>query len=99
MAIADPPPGVNPSLLPELYQPASRPTSVRVITRAGASPAIRDLPLAALRAAAAATTYGEAWLVAPDHTYAHVDQDGAVHPSTGWAASAARTIQRTRTTA
>lgn len=98
MAIADPPPGTHPSLLPELYQPGPAPTSLRILTAAGASPAIRDLPLAALRAAAAATTYGEAWLVAPDHTYARVAQDGTVHPSTGWAASAARTIDRTRTT-
>lgn len=98
MAIADPPPGSHPTLLPELYEPGPAPTSLRIVTSAGASAAIRDLPVAALRAAAAATTYGESWLVAPDHTYARVDQDGTVHPPTGWAALAARAIERTRTT-
>lgn len=98
MAIDDPPPGVHPTLLPELFAPGPRTTSLRIVSRAGSSPAIRDLPVAALRAAATATTYGESWLVAPDHTYARVAQDGTVHPQTGWAIPAARTIERTRTT-
>lgn len=92
-----PPPGVQDGFWPVLVTPAAKPTSLRVITTATRSPALRDLPVAALRAVAAAEAVGESWLVAPDHTYAHVAQDGTVLPTTGWAVLAARTISR-RTT-
>ncbi|MCU1356406.1 MAG: hypothetical protein JWM89_1824 [Acidimicrobiales bacterium] len=61
------------------------------------SEAIRDLSIAALRAAAAAETYGGAWLVAADRSYCHVDAAGVVTPQTGWATAAARAITNRRT--
>lgn len=74
--------------------PGPRPSSWRVVTWAGASPAVRDLPVAAARAAAAAARVGEAWLVGADSTWCRVTYRGDVHPSTGWAALAARVIAR-----
>lgn len=76
--------------------PATRPTSLRIRTRTRVSPAIRNLPVAALQADAAATSEGEAWLLAADGTWARVDRTGSVEPSTGWAALAARVIASRR---
>lgn len=72
----------------------ARPTSLRVVTTTGTGSAVRDLTIAALRAATAAELHGEAWLVAPDDTFAHVTHDGHVHPLTGWAAAAHLIITR-----
>lgn len=55
------------------------------------------LPIAAAMAAVAATEYGDAWLVADDHSTAHVAPGGAVHPTQGWATTAARIITRSLT--
>lgn len=55
------------------------------------SESIRDLPVAAGRAMAAAkATERTAWLVGSDHTACEVDEFGNVTPSTGWALRAAR---------
>lgn len=78
--------------------PAARPASLRVVTLTGSTPAIRDLPIAALQADHAATTHGEAWLIASDGTWAHVTATGTVTPSTGWAAAACRIINTRRST-
>lgn len=63
------------------------------------SEAIRDLPVAAARAAVAAEAVGEAWLLAADGTEVHVDAGGTVTAPaapgrvlSGWAVMAARVI-------
>lgn len=75
---------------------ARAPKSLRILTAAAVTTAIRDLPLAAIRAAAVAEQLGDAWLVADDLTCAHVSPAGDVTPTTGWAASAARVLTNRR---
>lgn len=95
MTAADlaPPPGQ----LAMFTAPGDRVTSWRVLSSDGWSEAIRHLPLAALRADATATRCGEAWLIAVDGTWCHVDLDGAVTPTTGWAIPAQHAITNRRT--
>lgn len=78
--------------------PGARPTSLRVVTTTTVGPPIRDLVVAALQADHAATTHGDAWLVAADGSWAHVDPTGTVTPLDGWAALAARVITTRRST-
>lgn len=96
MTTVTPPPGQL-ALWPRC--PSGRPTSLRVLTRTAVSAPIRNLPIAALQAAAAAGETGEAWLIGPDGTWAHIAGDtGTVAPTTGWAAMAARIIATRRST-
>ena len=74
--------------------PSSSPSSWRVVTWAGGGPAGRDLTVAAGRVAVAPRMAGEAWLVGADGTWCRVTYGGDVAPSTGWAAAAARIINR-----
>ena len=60
----------------------------------GWGPAVRDLTVAAGRVAVAARMAGEAWLGGADGTWCRVTYGGDVAPSTGWAAAAARIINR-----
>ena len=93
-AIAAAPPGQG-NLWPPT--PAQRPTSWRIVSFAGSSPAIRDLAVAAARAGRLARVIGEAWLVGADATWCRVTYRGDVTPTTGWAAAAARIIERSTT--
>jgi hypothetical protein len=61
------------------------------------SDTIRDLPVAASRAARAATRDGQAWLVAADFSAIHITAAGEVTSTcgpqlSGWAVLAARVI-------
>lgn len=89
-AVVSPPPG---QLSMWRLDPRTRPPRwLRVVAPDGtASEPIRDLPVAAGRAAVLADEAGEAWLVADDLTYAHVTPRG-VAPTQGWPVLAARTI-------
>lgn len=99
-ALAQPPGQLH--LLPP--PPAPTATSYRVVTLPpgpAATPrwsdTIRDLPVAASRAARAAALCGEAWLVAADFSAVHITAARDVTPSTGtqlsgWAVLAARVI-------
>lgn len=79
--------------------PGARPSSLRVVTTTPVGPAIRDLVVASLQADHAATCHGDAWLVAPDGSWAHIDgPTGIVTPFDGWAAMAARVITTRRST-
>lgn len=78
--------------------PGARPSSWRVVWAGGTGPAVRDLPVAAGRAAGVARLVGLAWLVGADGTWCAVTYQGHVAPSTGWAAAAARIIARSTPT-
>lgn len=95
-----PPPGAQLHLYP---RPLPRfATRWRTVTRSGTwSPWQPALALAALQAGSAAAADGEAWLVADDQSYAHLEADGPriiLNPYTGWAVTAARTITQRSTT-
>ena len=60
----------------------------------GRSEPIFTLAAAAARAAAAAEVHGQAWLVDVDGHTCHVDADGRLDQSSGWAKQAARVIHQ-----
>jgi len=86
------PPGFTGRLF--VTAPGRRPSSFRVVDSRGRSTeAVRDLPVAAVRAVTYAERDGRAWLAGSDGTHCEIDADGVVTPHTGWAATAAQVIR------